>query len=162
MRKFTQTLKRLAAFAFLACPLLAQANIGEDIGQLRARYGSAKALGNQMLFQVHFADDKLGRLPPSADPHDGYSISVYFDGAHSGMEIFTRNTTEVAKMEITQQDIDRILAAESDGLVWTAVQVHSGKPTWLRSDNKLIARFSSNAEGKAGDASALVFMLNSK
>jgi len=159
---FARLLKGLPVFMALVLPMLASANIGEDIGQLRERYGSAKALGGQMLFQVHVVDGQLVRLPPSADQREGYSISVYFDGVHSGMEIFTRNTVDPTKAEMPQLDVDLILAAESDGKTWNAVQVHSGKPTWVRSDGKLIARFSPSSSGKAGDASALVIMLNGK
>jgi hypothetical protein len=78
------------------------------------------------------------------------------------MEIFTRNTSDPAKSEMTQEDIDRILASESDGKSWNPVQVRSGKSTWVRSDNKLIARFNPNTSGKPDDASVLVVMLNSK
>jgi len=154
--------KWLPVIIFLACPTLVRANIGEDIGQLRARYGSAKALGDQMIFQIHIVENQIQRLPPSSDPRQGYSVAVYFDGDHSAMEIFTRNTTEAGKTEISQQDIDLVLASESDGKGWTPVQVRSGKQTWVRSDGKLIARFSPNVSGKSDGASALVIMLNSK
>jgi hypothetical protein len=63
---------------------------------------------------------------------------------------------------MTQADIDAILATASEGLTWNPIQVASGKPTWVRSDNKLIARFSPNQTGKIDDASVLVIMLNAK
>jgi len=119
-----------------------QANIGEDVTQLRARYGSAQAVGGQMLFQ-----------------HDGYSIAVYFDGAHSGMEVFVRDGSKPDKIDFTEQDIEQVLAAEGEGLTWNVVQVPSGKRTWIRSDNKVLARFTTG--DKPGDK-YLTFLLNAQ
>ncbi len=137
----------LLAVIILACPTAALANIGEDISQLRARYGSAKDMGSQMLFE-----------------HAGFSITVYFDGDHSAMEVFLRDSSDSGKSDISQQDIDHILAAESDGKTWDPVQLktHNEKSTWIRSDKKLIARFSPNMSGKTDGASVLVIMLNAK
>jgi hypothetical protein len=135
----------LAIAIFLAWPVTAQANIGEDLTQLRARYGGAKEVGGQMLFE-----------------HAGLSITVYFDGDHSAMEIFTRNSSDPDKSDLSKEDVDRILNAASEGKIWNQIQVRSGKPTWVRSDNKLIARLSQNSTGKADDASVLVIMLNAK
>jgi len=129
----------------LICPTAAWANIGEDLSQLRARYGGAKEVGGQMLFE-----------------HAGFSITVYFDGDNSAMEIFTKTSSEPGKSDLSQEDIDRILAAEGEGKSWSPIQVHSGKPTWVRADGKLIARFSPNKDGKADDAAVLVIMLNTK
>jgi hypothetical protein len=143
MAIFARTLLLLCAL--LLSPSPGRANIGEDSHQLAARYGAGKIIAGQMVFV-----------------HDGYSISVYFDGEHSAMEIFTHNTSEQGKTDLTQKDIDNILAAESDGNAWNPIQVHSGKPTWMRSDEKLIARFSPNATGKGDDASVLVIMLNGR
>jgi hypothetical protein len=78
------------------------------------------------------------------------------------MEVFTRNTSDPVKANLSQADIDAILTAANEGQTWNAIQVPSGKPTWVRSDNKLIARFSPNQSGKIDDASVLVIMLNSK
>jgi len=78
------------------------------------------------------------------------------------MEVFARNTSDPAKANLTQADIDAILAATNDGLTWHSIQVATGRTTWMRSDRKLIARFSPNATGNADDASVLVVMLNSK
>ncbi len=119
-------------------PLTAQAKIGDDIVALRGAYGSAKAVGNQMLFQ-----------------HDGFSISVFFDGSRSAMEIFARDDSKPGVTEFTQADIDKILAMEGDGMPWSEIQTHSGKPTWLSGDRKMIARF--NADEKI-----LAIMLNEK
>jgi hypothetical protein len=114
---------------FLAClltcaPGLLHAAIGDDLPALRAAYGSAKAVGNQMLFS-----------------HDGFSIAVYFDGARSGMEIFVLDGSVAKKTDFTQQDIDDILAKEGAGQAWNPVNTRSGEPTWLRADQKLLARF---------------------
>jgi hypothetical protein len=102
----------------------ARAAIGDDLATLRAKYGSASEVGNQMLFQ-----------------HDGYSIAVYFDGTRSGMEIFVRDGSKPNKPDITQEDIDAILVLEGEGQPWHPIQTQSGEPTWLRLDGKLIARF---------------------
>jgi len=131
----------------LACPLSARANIGDDIGQLRKHFGAAKDMGGQMLFQ-----------------HDGYSICVYFDGSRAAMEVFVRDGSKkdkkgVALTELTQDDIDQILAAESVGFKWNQVQTSGGKTTWLRSDNKLIARLS--VDSKSNDKT-LMIMVNEK
>jgi hypothetical protein len=111
-------------FVWLLAGLPAEAAIGDDLAQLRAAYGSASQAGNQMLFR-----------------HDGYSIAVYFDGTRSGMEIFVRDGSMPDKPEITPADINAILALEGAGQAWSPVQTHSGQPTWLRADGKLIARF---------------------
>jgi hypothetical protein len=71
--------------------------------------------------------------------HDGYSIAVYFDGSHSAMEVFVRDGSIPDKVDITQDDIDKILIAEG-GRYWDSVQSNSGKPTWVSADHKLIAR----------------------
>jgi hypothetical protein len=78
------------------------------------------------------------------------------------MEIFTRNTSDPEKSDLSSKDIDMILAAESEGLSWDPIQTKNGKPTWVRSDKKLIARFNPNTSGDDTGASVLVIMLNSK
>ncbi len=97
----------------------------------------------------------------SANPEEHFTITVFFDGDHSAMEIFTRNTSDPAKANLSQADIDSILAATNEGQSWHSIQVATGRTTWVRSDKKLIARFSPNKSGKADDASVLVIMLNS-
>jgi hypothetical protein len=154
--------KLLVGVAVLAWPAMAQANIGDNLTQLRQRYGSAKDMGGQMLFEVRFTDDQIVPARDAVHPEEHFSITVYFDGDHSAMEVFTRNTGDPAKAALTQADIDRIMAAAGDGQTWNQVGSSSGKPTWLRSDKKLIARFSPNTSGKPDDASVLVIMLNSK
>lgn len=73
--------------------------------------------------------------------HDGYSIAVYFDGTRSGMEIFVRDGSIPTKPDMTQADVDAVLTLEGAGQAWHPVQTHSGQPTWMRADGKLIARF---------------------
>jgi hypothetical protein len=136
------TRKFFLAAVLMAWPLAAHANIGENITQLRARYGSTQAVGNQVLFQ-----------------HDGFSICVYFDGAHSGMEVFLRDGSKPGKTDFTEQDVEQILAAEGDGMTWTAALTSNGKRTWIRSDNKVIARFT---EGDKPEDKYLTIMLNAK
>ncbi len=135
------------AALLLACPALALANIGDDLGQLRARYGSAKNMGGQMLFQ-----------------HDGYSICVYFDGSHSAMEVFVRDGSKKDKSgtaitDISQDDIDQILANEAIGQTWNEVQTTSGKRTWLSTNGQLVARLL--VDDKSNEKTLMV-MLNAK
>ncbi len=118
------------------------ANIGDDIGQLRGRYGSAKDMGGQMLFQ-----------------HDGYSICVYFDGSHAAMEVFVRDGSVKDKTDITKDDIDKILSEEGVGQTWNEVETASGKKIWLRADGKMIARLS--IDDKSSEKTLMV-MLNQK
>ncbi len=146
----------------LAWPASAQANVGDTLPELRARYGSAKDLGGQMLFEVRLVNGQIVPARGSADADDHFTIAVYFDGDNSAMEVFTRNTSDPVKANLTQKDIDTILAATNDGQTWNPIQVPTGRTTWMRSDNKLLARFSPNTSGKADDASVLVIMLNGK
>jgi hypothetical protein len=145
-----------------AWPAFASANIGDTLDQLRERYGSAKDMGSQMLFEVRLVNGQIVPARGSTDAENHFTIAVYFDGDHSAMEVFARNTSDPVKANLTQQDIDTILAAANEGQTWNSVQVPTGRTTWMRSDNKLIARFSPNTSGKADDASVLVIMLNSK
>ena len=78
------------------------------------------------------------------------------------MEVFTRDTSDPAKAELSQADIDAILALSGGGQDWHPIEVSSGRPTWVTTDKKLLARFSPNKTGKIDDASVLVIMLNSK
>jgi len=162
VRIFALGKKIALSVLLLAWPAMAQANIGDTLPELRARYGSAQDMGGQMLFEVRLVDGQIVPARGSADTQDHFTITVYFDGDHSGMEVFTRNTGDPVKANMTQADIDAILAATDEGLTWSPVQVASGKPTWVRSDNRLIARFSPNMSGKEDDASVLIIMLNSK
>ena len=162
MRIFALGKKIALSVLLLAWPAMAQANIGDTLPELRARYGSAQDMGGQMLFEVRLVDGQIVPARGSADTQDHFTITVYFDGDHSGMEVFTRNTSDPVKANMTQADIDAILAATDDGQIWNPIEVASGKPTWVRSDNKLIARFSPNMSGKEDDASVLIIMLNSK
>jgi len=136
---------------FLA-PTVGRAHIGDDMAQLRQAYGAtAKKVGSAMIFQ-----------------RNGYSICVYFDGDHSAMEVFSRDGSEKKKPDstpedMTQQNIDDILALEGDGQKWSPVTSHSGKPTWLRADNKLIARVSDATDADTGQGGKiLVVMVNEK
>ncbi len=129
------------AILLLVCAPLSHANIGDDLSDLRGRYGGAKNVGTGMIFQ-----------------HDGYSICVYFDGSHAAMEIYARDGSKPDKLDITQEDVDAILAKEAVGKTWNPIQTNSGKQTWLSSDNKLIARITTDEKGEK----TLMIMLNSK
>ena len=160
MSTFTFWKKIVVGIALVASPTLALANIGDTLPDLRARYGSAKDMGGQMLFEVRLDNGHIVPARDSANASDHFTITVYFDGDHSAMEVFTRNTSDPVKANLSQADIDAILAATNDGLTWHSIQVATGRTTWVRSDKKLIARFSPNNTGKEDDASVLVIMLN--
>lgn len=162
MSIFSRARNLFPALVLAAWPAVAQANIGDDLPQLRARYGSVTYMGPQLLFEVRLYKDQIVPAKGAANPQDHFSVTVYFDSDHSVMEIFTRNTSDPLKSDLTPQDIDTILAATSDGLSWDPVQVQSGKQTWVRSDKKLLARFNPNTSGDADGASVLVIMLNTK
>jgi hypothetical protein len=135
--------KGLAIVGCLLAPLVAHGHIGDNLAQLRQAYGATgKEAGNTMIFQ-----------------RNGYSICVYFDGIHSAMEIFTRDGSDKTKTDITDNDIKSILTMESDGQTWNPVTSHSGHPTWLRSDDKLIARLS---PGETTADKVFVVMVNEK
>jgi hypothetical protein len=124
-------------------PDLAQAHIGDDLAALRESYGATgKDAGNAVIFQ-----------------RNGYSICVYFDGDRSAMEVFTRDGSVKNKTDISSQDIDEILELEGQGQHWNPVTSHSGKPTWLRDDKKLIARLSG---GDTPGDKVFVVMLNAE
>jgi hypothetical protein len=155
------------ALTLATWPLLVHANIGDTVDQLRQHYGSAQKLGGQMLFDVRLAN---GRIVPSRGAENGadrFSIAVYFDGIHSAMEVFTRNTSDPAKAELSPDDISAILNALGNGIPWAPTAVEDGKQTWLWGDSKdappkLLARFDPNKTGNADDASVLVIMLYTK
>jgi hypothetical protein len=115
-----------------------------------------------MLFDVRLVQGQLVPGRGATETQDHFSVNVYFDGVNSAMEVFTRTASDPTKANLTQADIDAILAAASDGQNWNEVQTPTGRQTWMRSDNKLIARFSPNKSGKDDDASVLVIMLNAK
>lgn len=134
----------LIALLALSAPVLAFAHIGDDLSQLRQAYGATAAkAGNALVYQ-----------------RNGYSIAVFFDGDHSAMEIFTRDGSMKDKTDISQDDINQILALEGDGQDWNQVTSHSGKLTWLRADKKLIARLSDDTDKP--DAKVFVVMVNQK
>ena len=141
---------------------IAHANVGDTMADLRKRYGSAKDMGGQMIFEVRLDKGQFVAARDSADAANHLTITVYFDGVYSAMEVFARNTSDPAKADLTQADVDAILAATSEGQQWVPIEVPTGHATWVRTDKKLIARFSPNTSGKADSASVLVIMLNSK
>ncbi len=131
----------LAMVGFLLAPLTARGHIGDNLAQLRQAYGATgKEAGNTMIFQ-----------------QNGYSICVYFDGDRSAMEVFTRDGSDKKKTDITDDDIKSILEMEGEGQGWSQVTSHSGKPTFLRGDSKLIARLST---GETTMDKVFVVMLN--
>jgi hypothetical protein len=147
----------------LAARLAAWANIGDTLSDLRARYGSAKDMGGQMLFEVRLVNGHLVPAAGTANAADHFSITVYFDGVQSGMEIFTRNTSDPEKANMTSADVNSILTAIGDGLPWVPTETPSGKPTWVWGDEKgqlpkMMARFDANKTDQADSASVLVIM----
>ena len=151
----------------LAWPALAHANIGDDLTTLRHRYGSAKDMNGQMLFEVRLRDGQLIPARDSANPEQHFTITVYFDGDRAGMEVITRNTTDPTKSDLSQDVIQQLLDATSDGVTWVPFQAGDGKPTWLRPESKdnpqlLLARFEASKGTAADDAPVLVIMLYTK
>jgi len=145
---------------------IAHANIGDSMADLRKRYGSAKDMGGQMIFEVRMENGQFVPARGSANAADHMTITVYFDGVYSAMEVFARNTSDPAKADLTQADIDAILAIAGAGHedpqwpdTWHPIPLPSGHPTWVTSDKKLVARFSPNSSGKADGASVLAIML---
>jgi hypothetical protein len=157
--------RRIFIAAMLAaCPTLVHANIGDTMEELRQHYGSAKDMGGQMLFEVRLSNGRIVPARDSANTPDHFSIAVYFDGIHSAMEVFTRNTTDPAKSDLTADDIDAILTAIGNGVPWASMRAPDGRQTWLwgrtkDSPPKLLARFNPNKTGSADGASVLVIML---
>ena|ERR1700722_13314864 len=148
----------LAAFA------PARANIGDTLPELRQHYGSAKDMGGQMLFEVRLKDGQILPARGATDVENHFTITVYFDGDHSAMEVFTRNTSDPVKANMTPEDITTILNAVGNGVPWVPLQTGTGKQTWVWGNKKgqlpqLLARFDPNKTGNADDASVLVIML---
>jgi hypothetical protein len=153
----------LLGITLLTWPALVHANIGDTVAELRSHYGSVNDMAGQLLFEVRVNED--GQLMPargSANTEDHLTVTVYLDGDHSAMEVFARNTSDPAKSDLSQKDISDILAATGAGQAWSAMQDSHGKATWVRSDKKVIAKFSPNRSGKADDASVLVVMVNER
>ncbi len=158
------TAKEIVLGALLVAPLLpARANVGDPLPELRHRYGSAKDMGGQMLFEVRLKDGQILPARGAADVENHFTITVYFDGDRSAMEVFTRNTTDPAKSRMTPADISAILTAIGQGVPWAPIQTSTGKQTWVWGDKKgalpqLLARFDPNKSSGADDASVLVVM----
>lgn len=125
-------------FLFLGLLLPAHGNIGDNLDQLRARYGSA-----------------MGQAAPYLFQHEGFSISVYFDGDHSAMEIFLRDNSLPDKKDFSGDDVTHLLKAEGDGQTWQQMATKNGHPLWLRDDHKIVATFNP-------DQKVLTVMVNSK
>jgi hypothetical protein len=141
----------------------ARANVGDTLTELRHRYGSAKDVGGQMLFEVRLKDGQIIPARDAADVQSHFTVTVYFDGDRSGMEVFTRNTCDPAKSEMTPEDINTILTAVGGGVPWLPIHVRTGKQTWLWGNKKgappqLLARFDPNKTSSPDDASVLIIM----
>ena len=122
-----------------------QAHIGDSLSQLRVVYGAtAKKQANSMIFE-----------------RNGYSICVYFNGAFSGMEVFTRDGSVKSKPDISDDDVKGLLSMEGQGQGWSPVTSKSGKMTFLRADRKVIARVTDAADAVTGaPAKAFIVMVN--
>jgi len=141
----------------------ARANVGDTMDELRHRYGSAKDMGSQMLFEVRLKDGHLTPARDATDKTNLYSITVYFDGIHSAMEVFTRNTSDPSKANMGPDDVSAILSATTDGSPWTPITTPSGKQTWVWGNKKgklpqLMARFDPAKSANPDDASVLIIM----
>jgi hypothetical protein len=141
----------------------ARANIGDTMTELRQRYGSAKDMGGQMLFEVRLKDGQILPARDAVDKTNLFTVTVYFDGVHSAMEIFTRNTSDPVKANMSPDDINTILNAVGGSIPWTPIVTPSGKQTWVWGDKKgelpqLMARFDPAKSTSPEDASVLVIM----
>ena len=141
----------------------ARANVGDTMMELRQRYGSAKDMGGQMLFEVRLRDGQILPARDATDKENHFTVTVYFDGVHSAMEIFTRNTSDPAKANMSPEDINAILTALGGNIPWVPVPTQSGKQTWVWGDKKgelpqLMARFDPAKSSSPEDASVLVIM----
>ncbi len=79
------------------------------------------------------------------------------------MEILTRNNSDPAKANMSQDDITAILNAVSGGSPWAPLATKSGKETWVWGDKKgqlpqLMARFDPAKSASPEDASVLIIM----
>ena len=154
----------IALGALLVAALIpARGNIGDTMTELRQHYGSAKDMGGQMLFEVRLKDGQILPARDATDKENHFTITVYFDGVHSAMEIFTRNTSDPAKANMSQDDINTILNAVGNGIPWTPITTPSGKQTWVWGDKKgelpqLMARFDPAKSASPEDASVLIIM----
>jgi len=159
------TCRGIALGALLVAALTpARANIGDTMEVLRHRYGSAKDMGGQMLFEVRLKDGQILPARDATDKTSLFTVTVYFDGVHSAMEIFTRNTSDPAKANMSQDDISAILNVVSGGSPWTPLATKSGKATWVWGDRKgelpqLMARFDPAKSNSPEDASVLIIMV---
>jgi hypothetical protein len=147
----------------VAAPSPARANIGDTMTELRQRYGSAKDMGGQMLFEVRLKDGQITPARDAADKDTHFTVTVYFDGVKSAMEVFTRNTSDPAKANMSDDDIKAILNAATGGSPWTPIPTSSGKQTWVWGDDsskppKLRARFDPAKSASPDDASVLIIM----
>jgi len=158
------TFRKIALGTLLVAAMLpARANVGDTITQLRQRYGSAKQMGGQMLFEIRLKDGQIIPARGATDTSSHFTVAVYFDGAYSAMEIFTRNTSDPAKANMTQDDINAILTAMGGDIPWTPLQTSSGKQTWVWGNKKgqlpqLMARFDPAKSTSPDDASVLIVM----
>jgi hypothetical protein len=158
------TLWKIALGALLIAALLpARANVGDTMQELRQRYGSAKDMGGQWLFEVRVKGGQITPAHEAADKDTHFTITVYFDGDRSGMEVFTRNTSDPAKANMSQDDINAILNAMGGQIPWTPIEAKSGKPTWVWGNDKSkpplwMARFDPPKSASPDDAAVLVVM----
>jgi len=147
--------------ALLAWIAPARANIGDTLADLREHYGSAATLLGQAMFEVKLKDGQIVPVKDSNDPDLHFSVTVYFDDKKcSAMEIFTPNTSDPVKSNITPDQISTILAALGDGQQWASMRTASGKSVWLRSDKKVIAKFNPSKGTSPDDAAVLVVQVN--
>lgn len=121
------------AVAFAAAE--ARATVGDDQEQLFKRYGKGKQLGgNVLLYKLNQKEE------------NGISVSIYFDGNRSSMEVFSRGHDEKGnRIPLTQEDIELILAKNADGQRWQSYRARrSGRNMWRRTDGRMVAHHDSN------------------
>lgn len=127
---------RTLVLSCLSCSLLAAplwATVGDSQDKLFKRYGKGKQLGGNVLLYKVRQDDK----------DSGISVSIYFSGNTSTMEVFSRGHDKNGdRLPLTDEDIKFILQQNADGNRWQSYHARrSGRDMWRRSDGQVMAHY---------------------
>jgi len=110
----------------------AHATVGDDQNTLYQRYGKGKQVGgNALLYKL------------KQNEVNGINVTIYFDGEHSSMEVFSRGTDSKGKpIPLSEEDLRYLLVQNSAGLRWHDMRGRrSGRLMWGRSDGKIMAHY---------------------
>ncbi len=111
----------------------AWATVGDGQEQLFQRYGKGKQLGGNVLLYKVRKDDQ----------DSGISVSIYFSGNTSTMEVFSRgHDAQGKRLPLNEEDIKFILEQNADGNRWQSYHAkRSGRDMWRRSDGRVMAHY---------------------